>query len=395
MANYNRIWSKDKVKEEIHKRYLEKKSLNSGDLIKEDNALYCAARVQFGSWKNALNASNIDYCEVMKKKSWTNESIVNTIKELHGKGIDLSTKNVKVAYRPLYMAASAKNHYNSWREAVCAAGINYDSYIRIQFWDKEKIVEKIISLYDAGEDLSTGNVLKKYNPLFCAASHERYFGSWKRALEAAGIDYSKVTKHIFWSEQIIIQRIIELYDSGEDLSDTSIQANHPTFYGIIRKHFGSIEKGINAAGFNYDDIRKDSIFEARLGRYFEQYLVEMFMILGDAVDHHKINIFESEKCEFDFYDRKRDVYLEAKIASSTGSIEASLVKYLKYVPKLEIIYLKGKPRKSKDPRVKYVNVKSFYPRLIEVNGNDLIKKFELLKHGVVHTNNKIMNLDNY
>lgn len=395
MVNNNRIWTPEKIILEIQKRFREDKPLNSGDLIKDNNALYVASRVHFGTWRNALIASNIDYDEVMKRKNWTNDSIIEKIRELHDNGVDLSTKNMKKEYRPLYAAACSENHFHSWRVAVQAAGIDYESYLKVQFWDKDKIIKRIIELYDSGEDLSAGSVQKKYNPLAVAAIQERYFGTWKAAVEAAGLDYSKVTKHIFWTKESIKLRINEMYDSGEDLSESSLQVNHPTFYNIIRKHLGSIEKGIIATGLNYDEIRKDSIFEAKLGRYFERYLREMFDLLGMNVEYQKKFRFDQETCILDFFDPVMNKCFEAKIASSTGSIEDSMAKYVSHFPEIEVIFLKGKPRKSKDPRINFVNVNAYYSRIREVKGDELIKKFELLKHGVIPSNNKISNLDNY
>ena len=509
MANYNRIWTPEKIILEIQKRNRENKPLNSGDLIKDNNALYVASRVHFGTWKNALIASNIDYDEVMKRKSWTNDSIIEKIKELHDNGVDLSTKNMKMKYRPLYTAAGAKIHFGSWRAAVQASGIDYDSHVRVQFWNKDKIIKKIIELDDSGEDLSAGAVQRKYNSLAMAASHKRYFGSWKAAIEGAGLNYEEITNHIFWNKDKIIHKIQEMASNGEDISysgivkryygmyqsaskdihfgswenavraagidydevvkvdywskekvveeivrlfnegeDLSVSSIHNKFntllsagsryfgtwesaiyasgfdYENIRKvtfwdkgkivneiirlkkldedlsvnamqhnhndllqaasanrNFGSWKAAIEAAGFDYREIRKDSVIESYKGMIFEKYLEEMFSFLGRMLEVQKTFSFEHDKCRVDFYDPLEEEWIEAKLTSYTPSIRTSIQKYSKYSQKLTIIYLRGKSRKWKNPRVSFVSVKSYYDELKRLGVDDLVVRFQHLSKG--------------
>ena len=57
-------------------------------------------------------------------------------------------------------------------------------------WSKGKIVSEILTLYKAESRLNDGYVNKNYNSLYNAA--RRQFGSWKNAIEAAGLNYDKI-----------------------------------------------------------------------------------------------------------------------------------------------------------------------------------------------------------
>jgi phosphoribulokinase len=106
-------------------------------------------------------------------------------------------------------------------------------------WTKESIAEEIRKMAQEGVDLSYSNVVIHHLPLMRAAM--RYFGSWRDAVRAAGIDYDKVRKYRSWSRQRIIERIRELYEQGEDLSWRNVSTNlDPQLAAAATKpkHFG-------------------------------------------------------------------------------------------------------------------------------------------------------------
>lgn len=75
-----------------------------------------------------------------------------------------------------------------------AAGIGLTSTSGRESWSKEKIVQKIRELYERGEDLSQKSVSRKHPALLAAAKSRRYFGSWGEAVKAAGVEYGMVKR---------------------------------------------------------------------------------------------------------------------------------------------------------------------------------------------------------
>jgi len=128
------------------------------------------------------------------RRFWTKERIVQRIRELHAQGLPLNWSTVDKIAPGLYRAARRKENFGSWRAALEAAGVGPQPLRPTESWSREKIVRKIRELFERGEDLSQKSVAQKYPALLSAAKSRRYFGSWGEAVRAAGIDYEKVKR---------------------------------------------------------------------------------------------------------------------------------------------------------------------------------------------------------
>ncbi len=138
------------------------------------------------------------------RRKWSKDKIVETIKNLEKKNIDISAKNISKNNMTLFVAASARRYFSSWANAVNAAGIDYNKILEIgkarrkeklTKWSNEKVLDEIRSF-------ETGRLLTTYRhrlALYSAA--RRAFGSWEQALEVAGYGLAKGTNknanHIF------------------------------------------------------------------------------------------------------------------------------------------------------------------------------------------------------
>lgn len=126
-----------------------------------------------------------------------------------------------------------------------------------QKWSNEKIIQVIQGLHNQNIDLSAGNVLKKYGPLFTAACSGRYFSSWADAVKAAGIDYDKILgvgrsrrreKLTKWSKERVLE---ELRGSGPE-NLLTIYRDRLTLYSAARREFGSWKLALEAAGYRLE-----------------------------------------------------------------------------------------------------------------------------------------------
>src|SRR4051812_45763161 len=82
-------------------------------------------------------------------------------------------------------------------------------------WDKARIKSELKRLYRASTNLSYNALAKRHQSLVSAGASP--FGSYRAAVESAGIDYAAVTRRPRWSKQNIIQLIKQARRSGEDL----------------------------------------------------------------------------------------------------------------------------------------------------------------------------------
>ena len=75
-------------------------------------------------------------------------------------------------------------------------------------WDKDKIIKHIVDLNNSGINLSDKNIRKDYRQLHAAGV--RYFGNWEQALLNSGVDSQRLRKK--WSEDEVVK---ELAKSGK------------------------------------------------------------------------------------------------------------------------------------------------------------------------------------
>ncbi len=121
-----------------------------------------------------------------------------------------------------------------------------------KIWHPEMIEHHILSR-NGKEPLNSYYYANNYPDVYAAA--ERIFGSWGKAIEAAGLDYSLIKKYKEWSKQAVLDEVRRLYKEGEPIFSQNIQTNHKSLYMASIKRFGSWGKTVQAAGINYRDIR--------------------------------------------------------------------------------------------------------------------------------------------
>jgi hypothetical protein len=114
---------------------------------------------------------------------------------------------------------------------------------------RERIRNEIIALYGNGLR-KPPNVAKEYPRLYSNA--RKVFGSWKKALEACGIDYEKARNHKKWSREKVANEIKRLYLSGHTLRPKDLKNGGATrLISAANYHFGSWSKAVKQSGIYY------------------------------------------------------------------------------------------------------------------------------------------------
>ena len=126
-------------------------------------------------------------------------------------------------------------------------------------WTKRKIVERIQSLAERGEDLSYNRMARGRQGLLAAANY--HFGSWREAVNAAGVDYANQVRKIpKWTKDNIAAAIREAHEKGEDLSWTNVTRDKTysalAYAAIREKRFGSWDEALRAAGVDPRKVRR-------------------------------------------------------------------------------------------------------------------------------------------
>ncbi len=254
-------WSRERIVEEIRKLHEQGIPLNiaSARCFFPSLVATACSKKYFGSWQAAVEAAGFNYEEIIRVKRWSKEEVLEEILKLHRSGSNLLPSGVAQVYPTLLMAA--KKFFGGWREAVIAAGIDYDAYVnqkrqsRIK-QDKEQVISEIQRLYREGRIDELSGAWRHHLSLFRKARHR--FGSWRKAIEAAGLNYDEIVQRRKWTREKILAEIRRLFNEGKDLSITAMQKNYSTLVAIAQSpyYFGSWRAAIEAAGFDYELIKR-------------------------------------------------------------------------------------------------------------------------------------------
>ncbi|MDX1931298.1 MAG: hypothetical protein SFU56_01710 [Capsulimonadales bacterium] len=193
---------------------------------------------------------------------WNRETIAAEILRRHETGQDLSYSGMTRENLPLLRAAT--RYLGSWQAAVEFAGLNYDDIRRYRSWTNERIVERIRELYAEGQDLSWRHISLTLDPsLAAAATKKSHFGSWRAALDAAGLDYDAIRRYHDWSEDVVLRKVRELYAEGKPLNAKTMERENITLITAARRRFPSWDKTLAAAGLDYRGIVLRAPFRRR------------------------------------------------------------------------------------------------------------------------------------
>jgi len=241
--------------------------------------LLAAASRYFGGWQEAVEFVGLDYGAIRRVDSWDADKIVKKIKELYEQGHDLSLRNM-VADRDLSrITYAASRHYESWKNAIEEAGLDYDAIARQKTWSQEEIETAILQLHDSGEDLSSKQMDITHQPLISAA--RKRFGTWEKAVAHVGLDYDKIRKSEHWTREKILNRIKALQEDGESLRSTYILKRHPALYAATQKkrYFGGWINAVRAAGIEYASRKSPGMTKAQLDLFRKQRRLDKAMTM--------------------------------------------------------------------------------------------------------------------
>ena len=149
----------------------------------EDVPLISAAAYHFGSYRAAVEATGIDYAGVSRRPRWTKQSIIAVIKRARRRHADLHWSAVRTGGGELARAAfAAKRLFGSWKRALHAAGLDGDDLAAYYAWDKPTILYELRGW--AAEGIRGSRSILAQDPRLHAAAI-RHFGAFTTAMKLA------------------------------------------------------------------------------------------------------------------------------------------------------------------------------------------------------------------
>lgn len=137
-------------------------------------------------------------------------------------------------------------------------------------WTRERVIREILSREAAGQKLTVsirGGVEPK---LYQAGA--RFFGSWRNALNAAGISLEQASLRARWPRERILARIVELSKHEPPLIPSHLRDKHGGLVRAAEVQFGTWPKAVAAAGVGRMKLRRgsrwsrDGVIQAILAR---------------------------------------------------------------------------------------------------------------------------------
>ena len=238
-------------------RRLKRKGEDLSFTAQRDTDLWRSAQREFGSYRKAVEAAGINYTSVGRRRltQWNRPVIREQLQALAKSGEALNSRRIRQTHPHLFNAS--RHWFGSYREAVRSAGLHYAD-IRLQDphrWSREGIVRELRRLRRAGEPMHPAAIGRDRPELVVAAY--RYFGTYRKAVEAAGLDYTTVRlrPQRTWDRKRVIAEIRRLKAEGRGLWARAVRTTDPYLTRAAKDHFGSYEAAAKAAGVEADALR--------------------------------------------------------------------------------------------------------------------------------------------
>jgi hypothetical protein len=251
------VWTKDSIQRALRKQYRAKADLSYNSMAKQMQSLVSAAAYHFGSYRSAVVKAGIDYDGIVRRPRWTKTMIIQLIKQARRKHEDLNWSAASRRRDELGRAAFAALQprlFGSWARALTAAGLDADEVSMYRKWNKDNILVELRSRYKSHEPLNSGALQREDPGLHAAAV--RHFKSYDAALRGARLEPESLRQRQHWDKPTVIKALKTAKKSGKHLSDSSIRAEMPALYGAAVRFFGSFTNARDSAGIAWNRAKR-------------------------------------------------------------------------------------------------------------------------------------------
>lgn len=185
-------------------------------------------------------------------QKWDREKIIRALMQRESQGLPLTAGGDDGVDSSLYQAG--RRIFGSWKMALASAGISPDRVLCTSTWTPDRILSTIRILSRRRRPLTNAQLKERYGAMIDAA--RRFYGSWARAIIAAGVDPMKMRKVPPWTRDRILEAILTRALNNAPLGSQSTEPR--SLVDAARRVFGSWDDALIAAGLNPAEIRARS-----------------------------------------------------------------------------------------------------------------------------------------
>jgi hypothetical protein len=187
---------------------------------------------------------------------WTKNAILQKLRQLHRAGKDLAY--TRLARKEQRLLSAAAYHFGSYRAAVARAGVDYGQILRRPFWTRQRVISLIKAARRKEIDLNWAAVTARGDELARAAFaslQKRLFGSWARALHAAGLHADEVNLYHSWDRHTVAYELRARLADGESVASGAVQRENPALHAAAIRYFVDYDRALRAARINPWNVR--------------------------------------------------------------------------------------------------------------------------------------------
>lgn len=233
----------------------------------KDNNLYIRGRHFFKTWKAAVEATGISYRSLspVKGKYPTPEKLIAEIKRRHKKGLPLNVDAMRKGPHPDHaLMTKANRTFGSWQKAIEVAGLNYKKVMkpRGKYPTAPDLLAEIKRRNKTGLGVHANALSRgEHQDKTLYQRGRKEFGSWKKAIKSAGLDYDKISPRTpkYKNKAAVLTEIRRRKRKNLPLSPSGLSKGSHADLALSnqgRRLFGNWQKAIEAAGFDYSKARK-------------------------------------------------------------------------------------------------------------------------------------------
>lgn len=243
LERQGRLWTPERVLAEILGRARRGAALSHSAASREHPLLVWEAARHFGSWRAALAAAGLDPERFALRRRWSRERLLAELRRLETSGVPL--REIDCARHVRGLTQAARRLFGGWDQALAAAGLKRPPRrtLRHGAWTPERVLAELREL---APNAPRARQALRIRPALVRAAW-KFWGSWARALQAAGGQPPEPPRRK-WTRESILQEIRRRAQAGEPLQARRVAASCGGLWAAARREFGTWVAALRWAG---------------------------------------------------------------------------------------------------------------------------------------------------